>query len=704
MGTLVTSTGIPHFDMPKFSKLPDAEKWEVLELLEVMRAAAGARRPRAYLAEVAARNMHRRGWSLKQLERKWYKYRKKNDWRELINHAKAPEREVASVWVTEAVIEWWRACCDRHKRSFMSAWLELVGKYRAGEMIGDVDWKKFWPSSEMAWREMGKAPPADMPLPPGWSYHNLMRHKPRAIETAVARHGRHAARKFSERVRTTRVDLPVGARYEFDDMWHNHITITKGYRKTIRPLELSVIDASSDYKPVYGIKQRREDVDGKRKNLTQADMLLTVAHVGCHVGYHKDGCVFVVEGGAASIPPWLEIVLMELSGNRIRVSRSGVDRIVPYGKWGYDRKGNPDHKAHIEGAHNLIQNRLDMLPSYMGSNSRVDKPEDFDALCNTVDKMLAAREMLPEELSDRLKFPVLDFETFHDVVDVVYGQIFDTRDHELEGWEKRMIRQWRALPGEAWKGEAEFAGLPEEQQKLLAPLIQQEGNSRVVRMSRREAWEAGQADLVRLPDYAAAMICAPLAEERKCPPAEIVFIANGVRSFYRVAACTGPDGARVELKEGRKYRWLVNPFDPRVVFVSETDGKYVGKCERAEQVDRGDDAAVKARIAETRKAFEEALAPQKRRSRPAALRQADDMAHNTGLLRAGAAEEARRLTEGAAISEERRRAIEDVSLDDLSGAKHEAADADDISLDELAGAGAPDVDETGTTASWDDLL
>ena len=74
---------------------------------------------------------------------------------------------------------------------------------------------------------------------------------------------------------------------------------------------------------------------------------------------------------------------------------SGVDRQVLLGKWGYDTKGNPDHKSHIESAHNLYQNRLDSLPGYTGSNSRLDKPEDHQALMRVVDKMLAAQCQLP---------------------------------------------------------------------------------------------------------------------------------------------------------------------------------------------------------------------------------------------------------------------------------------------------------------------
>ena len=87
--------------------------------------------------------------------------------------------------------------------------------------------------------------PAGMPLPPGWSYHNLMRRQPRLIERLVARQGRHAARKATSRVHTTRADMPIGSQYEFDDMWHNTKVMFPGFPKTVRPLELACIDIAS---------------------------------------------------------------------------------------------------------------------------------------------------------------------------------------------------------------------------------------------------------------------------------------------------------------------------------------------------------------------------------------------------------------------------------------------------------------------------
>jgi len=78
--------------------------------------------------------------------------------------------------------------------------------------------------------------------------------------------------------------------------------------------------------------------------------------------------------------------------------------------------------------------------------------------------------------------------------------------------ERRVLRQWKLKEGDDWQSEAEFLALPEDLKTLYTPIIQREENHRVVKMSRREVWLSGKAYLIRLPDYAAALICAPLAE------------------------------------------------------------------------------------------------------------------------------------------------------------------------------------------------
>lgn len=68
----------------------------------------------------------------------------------------------------------------------------------------------------------------------------------------------------------------------------------------------------------------------------------------------------------------------------------------------------------------------------------------------------------------------------------VYEQISWSNDHQLEGWEGRTTRQWKAHPADMWHGEAEYMALPEEVRAALAPIVAQEGFSRVAKLSRRE--------------------------------------------------------------------------------------------------------------------------------------------------------------------------------------------------------------------------
>lgn len=63
-------------DAAEFAALPEAVKWRVLDLKEILEAASEAPRPRVALMEAATLNAHRgRGWSMKQLERLYYALR-----------------------------------------------------------------------------------------------------------------------------------------------------------------------------------------------------------------------------------------------------------------------------------------------------------------------------------------------------------------------------------------------------------------------------------------------------------------------------------------------------------------------------------------------------------------------------------------------------------------------------------------------------
>lgn len=658
-------------DAAEFAALPNEVKFEVLDLLDIIKAASSQPRPRAALMEAAALNAHKgRGWSMKSLERKYYALRDSRDWRVLIDRAKTTGGG-KSEWVTPEVETAWKTYCDQSMRSYKNAWVRMVGDYRGGKPIGDVDWRKVWQEMpDLCHQPMPQRCPPNMPLPPGWSYHNLMRRQPREVERTAARRGRHAAMQHSSRVHTTRAEMPVGSQYEFDDMWHNTMTLFPGFPKAVRPLELACIDIASAHKVAFGLKPRMEDANGKRQNLNEKDMRFMIANILCNIGFHRDGCTLFVEGGTATIKDRLQKVLSELSGGLIKVSKSGVDRIVPLGKWGYDTKGNPDHKAHVESWHNLAQNRLDALPGYTGSNSRLDKPEDHEALMKVVDKTLAAACVLPPELAAKLRFPVLDWQTFTAVVGEVYEQIDWSNDHQLEGWENRTTRQWKAHAADMWHSEADYLALPEEVRAALAPIVAQEGFSRVAKLSRREVWEQGRRDLVTLPDWAVCSICgSDLAVARECPEAEIVFVDKEVDErpmIFRLSTCVDANGCPVALDERKMYLWLVNPFDPRKVFVQDTFGQYVGKCLRVDQVDRMDIEAVGKEIGRARRELDIALQPLQRRAAAAAKTMIADVDANAKTLREANGTLAAQIQEDRKISADRKEAIKGFTLADLA--------------------------------------
>lgn len=692
MSNITIAVGIPRQELAEFAGLPDAVRADVNELLDILRQAAAHPRPLLALAEAAAAKGGRRGWSEKSLQRKWYAYRASRDWHCLIDRARHPEGRARSEWMTPAVLEYWRSLCQLHNRSFKSAYNQLVLSYRRGEHVGDIDWRAVWERDpELADEPAPRLCPPNMKLPEGWSYANFTRYRPKTIETVAARIGPHAAKHYGEQVWTTRANLHVGEQYEFDDMWHNADIVYPGQPKPVRALELCCIDISSDHKAAYGLKPRLSDSEGKRLNLSETDMRFLLAHVLCDIGFYKGGCTLFVEGGTAAVRKDLERILAEVSGGLVRVSTSGVDRRVMAGSWGAENRGNPDHKAHVESWHNLAQNRLDGLPGYVGGNSRLSKPESLGALEAVVGRLLAAQATLPPDLAQKLLMPVLDWQTFTDIVAEVYRQIDDTRDHALEGWETRTVRQWRAHPADLWHSEAEFLAKGDAERAALAPVLAQPGMSRVAKMSRGEWWRQGQGDLVRLPGFAAAMIMGPgLAEARPCPAeAEIIFVdreKDPRPMAFRLGTCTGPEGRPAALQEGRTYLWAISPFDTRRVFVSDAGGGYVGQCERAAIVDRADAAAIGARIGETRKEFDRLLSPIARRGAAQAKANLAMMEHDIKILKQASAEEGRRLTEENAVTAERRSAAAGISLADLQAGgneEEEAPDAGSIGLDDL---------------------
>ncbi len=645
MSKLSTVTGcvvvaaIPACDMGEFARLDDDVKYDVMDLMKVMKVClADQSQALAHLKSVAMGNAHKRGWSYKRLESIYYKYRRTGDWHDLINKAK--QRGLGkSRWMTPAVIEAWKTCCMRHFRSYRSAYIELIVEYKAGQRIGDVSWREVWSEhNELCNVPLPSTPPRNMPLPEGWSYVNFMRYQPRQVEKLGARQGRNAAKELSIHVRTTRDGMAAGMQLMFDDLLHDNKVLYAG--QMVRVWELACLDVGTGHKVAYGLKPNIwDDIAQAKQNIRGRDMRLMLAHVLCNVGYHPEGCELHVENGTAAIQQHLDLVLSDLSDKKIRVARSGIDRkTCSLAQWGAKGGGNPNAKAHLESHHNLVHNRLDSLPGQMGNNARLCAPEDSVALESMTNKLIQAADAMPPELARKLLFPVLDMDTFRDVVSEVYAQIAGRTEHALEGWHNRMQRMWRAHITDVWHSEEEYYALTPQQRAALDPIIIQEGYHCVSRKSPLQVWREGERDLVRLPDYAVALICGKdIAEKRACPAnGEIVFVDKTIDPApmaYRLQGCMDEMGGDVELTEGQTYNWLINPFDRKQIFVLGDHGEYVGKCARVDATNRMDTEEIGRAIGRAQRDLNEALAPLAQRGAKIAKARVATLQQNAATLK-----------------------------------------------------------------------
>ena len=252
---MTTALTIPPSDREFYAQLPDAAKREITAWSSIVENIMTARRRGftigAVIADEAAKHSHCKGFSAASIQRKYDLYRLTGDWRVFYNHSRY---RMENERLPPAFIEHWRALCEKYQRKCKPAWRELIRNWQSGRSIPGYR----------------KSPPAELnDLPKGWSYRNLMRHKPTKFELSARRLGRGKAARYRPLVFTTRKDLHVGQFYLFDDLEHDmKVNLLGVSRKAMRPLELSSIDLFSGCKVAWGMKPCLENelTEKKAKN------------------------------------------------------------------------------------------------------------------------------------------------------------------------------------------------------------------------------------------------------------------------------------------------------------------------------------------------------------------------------------------------------------------------------------------------------
>jgi hypothetical protein len=402
------------------------------------------------------------------------------------------------------------------------------------------------------------------------------------------RKGAVAARQFAPPVYSTRVGLGCGQLYQFDDVWHDVVVAIPGInRKLMRPLEFCCIDVASTHKIGYGIKAQIQREDGTREGLGKALFKSVIVNILTTVGYHPDGCVFVIELGTASLSPAEQEMITSLTDGKVTFRTSeplGVQ--VLKGTLLGKGHGNFRAKALIESSHRLPHYAAAALPAQTGGNARVDAPEQLYGVEQYAERVLKAWERVPEDTRNQLWFAgALTIEQYKVVLRELYGAIYGRTDHKIEGWEENgwMAYEWSVDGKSGWMQCRDIPRLAETMQDVAKRAYSTPGLTRTRRLSPMEVWEKGNGCLVRLPLWSLVDF---LGDECfrtvkvgdnglfEFQDRDLLGSPRKVR-FLNIAQC--PDGTAVQLVGGAEYGLYVIPQDTtRAVVVDAKTRAVIG--------------------------------------------------------------------------------------------------------------------------------
>jgi hypothetical protein len=394
-----------------------------------------------------------------------------------------------------------------------------------------------------------------------------------------------------------------------DDMWHDFFVNSFAEKQAGRPLELFSHDLYSARKVRWGIRVRTQRKDGSMAGLAEEMTRYILAATLYLDGYSPRGTVIVAEHGTAAVEgstketagvmirEGIDQALYAVTEGLITIERSGMTGAAAHaGQYPGISRGNPNMKASLESSNNLTHNVFAALPGQTGPD-RQRRPEQLAALLTANERMLRLYDRLPEASRCLLNFPLLELNQFLTVAQDLYGEMERDPDHELEGWLECGHVVNEIMLGGVWENQARLmAGTAAEQELALSLIGSGQLKTRPRRMSRREVWDSGARDLIKLPGAGVvAILGEDMAEARPMRKGEFQFedadLGPGIHRYEGVIYTAF--GGRERLNEGETYEVFANPFAPQRLFVCNAAMGYLGECKRIESPTRGNIEAVR---------------------------------------------------------------------------------------------------------------
>lgn len=485
----------------------------------------------------------------------------------------------------KALQELFKKLCEEQNRSSRWAHEELVRR---------------WKNRDASIRDIPEL--ADFPgwpkLPSGWTYDNLMRYGPTALELDSARHGQQLAKRHRSTVYTTRAGLYVGSHYMLDDKWNDFFVNTFSAKGGAhgRPLEVYSMDLFSALRRRYATRVRTWDADKKQYAGVAAVMARFVYAATLYLdGYHpRKGTEWILEHGTGALPEAILDKVYEATGGRVTYSLSGMTGDpIHTGQYPGLRRGNPQHKPALESNNNLEHNALGALAGQTGRNVE-ERPEQLAGLLDHNQKLLDVWPLLSEAKRALLQFPLLELNQYLDLAEEAYAAIASTRNHELEGW----VESGNVVQCYQWGAAELLEHQLDAKQRAAIPAMLEAGllSAKPVRMTRQEVWHRGHGELERIPGWLVCTILGDdLAREARITSSEFAIRDNEIGpGVYRYEPLiTTADGRTEVLRDGETYQVFINPFALGTLFVRDARGRYLGEAKQIYVPCRADHDGVK---------------------------------------------------------------------------------------------------------------
>lgn len=517
-------------------------------------------------------------------------------WRGLVPNYKG------SVSLPAEFVQFWKMMVEKNQRKTAPAYRALVRLWKDRHPIPGYAGHPGWPN-----------------LPRGWDQRNLYRYQPTKLEMSAMRHGlSRATTLHAPKVLSTRVGLWHLSHIVWDDVWLDVKTHLLTQQTPCRVLQIGALDLLSGCRFHYGQRpqilrseKEREQLKGKRANLSEADMRFALASQLYHYGISPRGTSMVIEHGTATIRDNVRDILSRGLGDLIRFAESGMTGKIQALAGTYDGRGgggNFRHKAALESLHNLMHNELAALPGQTGHDR--DEPEFLGVMEREHEWLHRIAQKINPSLLAKFRSPFLEYYSeFSPVVAEVLKAINERTDHKLEGWAELgfMKRQYRLhAHSNEWMNEADVMALAlPARQAMLAIAEADKRCWKAEQLSPMDVFNLGrqQGDTMRVPvPVIADILYLDLARPHRCDKGEFVIQDRELSpsAMHFESRVMRPDGREEELIQGETYDLVINPYDPGILqgrgsaFVysaTRQKGAFLGLARRVQRHSRADHEA-----------------------------------------------------------------------------------------------------------------